>query len=63
MKKLLSLGLIAAVMALAACSTSQQQGGRMVHNKEEAAPYADERTVGRNDSPRVERTFEQVQRK
>jgi hypothetical protein len=62
MKKLVNLTLVAAaVLALGACSTSQHHGGAVVHNNEEAAPYADERTVGRNTAP--ERTFEAVQRK
>ena len=63
MKKLVTLSLVGVVMALATCSTSQHHGGRVVHNNEEAAPYADERTVGREQAPRVERTFESVQRK
>lgn len=63
MKKLVTLSLVgAAVMALAACSTSHHHGGRVVHNNESAAPYADERTVGRRSAP-AERTFEAVQRK
>jgi hypothetical protein len=61
MKKLVTLSLVGAVMALGACSSSNTAGGRVIHNNEEAAPYADERTVGRYKP--AEKTFYQVQSK
>lgn len=62
MKKLVTLSLVGAVLALGACSTANHNGGRVIHNNESAAPYADERTVGRQGAP-AERTFERVQTK
>lgn len=64
MKKLVTLSLVGVVMALTACSTSQNNGGMAVHNKEAAAPYADERTVGHEQAPApAERMYETTQRK
>lgn len=46
----------AALSFLAACEATKDEGGRMTHNKEYEAPYADERTVG-------DVVFEEQQRK
>lgn len=63
MKNLVTLSLVAAAaLALGACSTSHYDGGRVIHNNESAAPYADERTVGRQAAP-AERTFQRAQTK
>ncbi len=64
MKKLMTVSMVGAVMALSACASS---GEDMDYSYERQAPYADERTA--SSAPEeaapvsAERTFEAAQRK